>query len=533
MSLVPFLRMYLLAHVLIALAALVLFIVGKVSAHRRRPMSYRQQLHLGYVLLFVALVAPAIAMRSDGADFLPLSTQVWSATSMDALDTASMQGSATISTGASQTGVSLVLLSQYLLALLFAGLVVAIARILAAHRAVARILQRGHLIRRSGTLRIVATDEALVPFSCWLPGACHIVVPTTLIARPADFHIALRHEGQHHRHGDTRMVFAMELLWGVFFLNPAMHALLRQLRGLQEFACDEAMIRRHRVPVRAYCACLVAVAEDATLAPCLPACLSMAGAAGPSLLARRVLALLEGPRQHLQRSRVLAVYAATALAVLGAGVVLSASIDDRRVSLSEAQEMAAVAESQGGIPLPVNDQVLAELNRLVGTPDGRAFTRAALTRMQAHAPMISAQLRQHALPSALLAVPLVESGYRNIAQGPNPRHGAGIWMFVKPAAKRFGLDVEQGRDQRLDVAAETAAAMKMFSSLHAEFSNWGFVLLAYNGGSALVRRAISEKGVTDALTATRLGYQNDPNYVPRVMAAIIVLNNTRRLGLQD
>ena len=146
--------------------------------------------------------------------------------------------------------------------------------------------------------------------------------------------------------------------------------------------------------------------------------------------------------------------------------------------------------------------------------------------------MIAAQLRQHALPNALLAVPLVESGYRNLAQGPNPQHGAGIWMFVKPAAKRFGLQVE-GRDQRLDIAAETTAAMKMFASLHTEFGNWGFVLLAYNGGSALVHKAVREQGVTDALTATRLGYQNDPNYVPRVMAAIIVVNNTRRLGLQD
>ena len=206
----------------------------------------------------------------------------------------------------------------------------------------------------------MATDEALVPFSCWLAGVCHIVVPTTLIARPADFHIALRHEGQHHRHGDTRMVFALELLWGAFFLNPALHALLRQLRALQEFACDEAMIRRHRVPVRTYCACLVAVAEDAALAPCLPACLSMAGAAGPSLLGRRILAMLDTPRQHLQRGRVLAVYAAAVLSILGTGIVLSASIDDRRVSLPEAREMAAVAESQGGIPLQVDDQVLAE-----------------------------------------------------------------------------------------------------------------------------------------------------------------------------
>jgi membrane-bound lytic murein transglycosylase D len=115
--------------------------------------------------------------------------------------------------------------------------------------------------------------------------------------------------------------------------------------------------------------------------------------------------------------------------------------------------------------------------------------------------------------------------------GPENQDGAGIWMFIVPTAKRFGLTIADGRDERLDVASETQAALKMLSELHAEFGDWGLALLAYNGGTALVKRAIDEGGATDAFAAARMGYENDPGYFARISAALIVLKNRRRLGL--
>ena len=153
--------------------------------------------------------------------------------------------------------------------------------------------------------------------------------------------------------------------------------------------------------------------------------------------------------------------------------------------------------------------------------------------MGAHENFIAARLTEHGLPQELLAVPLVESGYRNLAQGPNSRHGAGLWMFIKPTARRFGLTVEGPHDERLNVASETEAAMRMFSKLHAEFGDWSFALLAYNGGSDLVRRAVQNTGATDAFLAAESGYENDPGYVARVTAAVIVLKNSSQLRLRE
>jgi beta-lactamase regulating signal transducer with metallopeptidase domain len=525
-------RTYLLANALLVLAALILLIVRAGSARVRRPISYRQQLQLGYILIVVALVGPCLVLPSGGADILPMTTQVWSAPSMEALrGSGENLGSATISAGDAKTSVSLDLLMQTIVVVCLAGFLLALTRILAGARSVGRVLRQAHLIRRAGALRILATDEAIVPFSCWVPGACHIVVPSALISRPEDFRIALRHEGQHHRQGDTRIIYAMEFLRGAFFLNPMTHVLLRQLRGLQEFACDETLISRRRVNVRAYCDCLVRVAQSRVRSRDLPACLHMADPEGASMLSRRIRAVLEKPRQYLQRRAVFAVNVLAVLTILTTGIVLSGAVQDRRVSLAHAQDMADVARAESPFPIVVNEQVLAELNRFLGTPDGRAFMRDALTRMDTHEALISARLAQHGLPQELLAVPLVESGYRNLEQSEYPQHGAGIWMFIKPTAQRFGLEVESGKDERLSIPSETEAAMKMFSSLHSEFGDWGFALLAYNGGSELVRRAVRELGANDAFVAAQHGYENDPGYVARVMAAIIVWRNRHRLQL--
>ena len=132
---------------------------------------------------------------------------------------------------------------------------------------------------------------------------------------------------------------------------------------------------------------------------------------------------------------------------------------------------------------------------------------------------------QHGMPLELLAVPLVESGYRNLPQAANPQQGAGLWMFIAPTAKRFGLNVGSSQDDRLDVPAETGAAMRLFTSLRLQFNDWGLALLGYNVGSGWVEQAIRETGSHDVWEIIGKGYQNDPDYLPRVMAAILIIKN--------
>jgi membrane-bound lytic murein transglycosylase D len=320
-------------------------------------------------------------------------------------------------------------------------------------------------------------------------------------------------------------VWLHQLLEAAFFSNPAVHYLGGQLRELQEFSCDEALGGQRNISAPDYCRCLLRVAEAATAQRHSRLHASMISGGAGMVLKRRVEALLTRPTAYLGRSIVL-VTGALALALMAtAALAFASTIHDRRISADEAHRMAAVARQNTRFPIVANDRVVRQLNLLLSTPDGRAYLQASLERMQGYEAFISEQLAGQGMPLELLAVPLAEAGYRNLPQDGNPRHGAGLWMFVAPTARRFGLRVDSQRDERLDVAAETGAAIRLFTSLHREFNDWGLALLAYNAGSARVQRAIVQTGSRDVWTLIDRGHENDPDYVPRVMAAILILEN--------
>jgi membrane-bound lytic murein transglycosylase D len=520
-----FVQYYLTANALFVLAWLLVVGLRAVASRMRRPPSWRHQLHLAYALVAATLVAPFLALPSPSGDLLPMAAQLWSAPSMQVTADPNASPGATVSLVATETSVSLDLLTSLSLAACLAGILVALARAFVGTRAIQRIARESALVARAGSLSILATDDVSVPFSFWTPRSSLIVVPSALIVRASDLRLAIRHEGQHHRNGDTRLIYASELLKGAFFLNPAVHALCRMIHELQEFACDEAVADRRNVSARGYCDCLLWVAQNSFARRPPGSCMRMADDRDSSMLSRRIEAVLSRPVRHLRRPAVLAMNALAVAMLLGTGVVLPGTVQDRRVSLSQAQEMAEAARQGSSFPVVVNEEVVSELNRLLGTPDGRAFLRSGLQRMRDHQQMIEGKLAQYGLPSELLAVPLVESGYRNLKQDVNPVRAAGIWQFIRPTARRFGLTIDEARDDRLDPELETDAAVRMFSQLYAEFADWNLALLAYNGGNGLVRSGIEETGSRDAFELTRRGYINDPNYLPRTMAAIIVLRN--------
>jgi len=253
--------------------------------------------------------------------------------------------------------------------------------------------------------------------------------------------------------------------------------------------------------------------------------IGMSGSATGLVLKRRVEAILRRPTRHTRSSTVALASAAVAAFMFMAAHAFTAPIHDRRVSAAEATEMADIARAGGGIAVEMNARVLAQLNLLVATPDGRAFLQKSLLRMREFEPFLSEQIRLRGLPPELLAVPLVESGYRNLPPDGNPRHGAGLWMFVTPTAKRFGLTVEGETDDRLNVAAETRAALELFESLYAHFGSWELALLGYNAGSAKVEQGIRETGSNDAWDLVDKGYQNDADYLSRVMAVMLIMKN--------
>jgi membrane-bound lytic murein transglycosylase D len=529
-SLLP-VNVYICANVLLIVAAILLDGIRAVSPLLRHRIAYRHQLRLGEALASAAVSLPFAGSFSGGGGFLPHTAQVWSASTMQSGALAAPDEHRTVvSFASSSASVSLNIVGQAVAVLFLTGLLFSLVRFAIDAVRILRIIADAQKIRCIGCARILASERTRVPFSFWLPAHYFIVVPSALALRGEDLTMAIRHEAQHHRQQDTKLLYLYQLLQAAFFWNPAVHRLARQLRELQEFSCDEALGERRHLSVQDYCHCLVRVAEAAAGERRVRLHASMMSGGAGKILKRRIEAMLTRRMDYLRRSAV-CITGAIALALMATtALALSSTIRDLRISSEEAERMAAVARQDSGFPIAVNDRVVKQLNVLLSTPDGRAYLRASLERMQRHEAYISAELVRHGLPLELLAVPLAEAGYRNLPQDDNPRHGAGLWMFVAPTARQWGLTVDANRDERLDVAMETGAAVRVLSSLYREFDDWGLALLAYNAGSARVERAIRQTGSRDVWELTGKGHEGDPDYLPRLMAAILIIKNPAVLG---
>jgi len=187
--------------------------------------------------------------------------------------------------------------------------------------------------------------------------------------------------------------------------------------------------------------------------------------------------------------------------------------------------MALKAQSESGFPVVVNGLVLKQLNRFIGTPEGREYMRSALQRMETYRSTISIYMQKYAIPAEIMAVPIVESGYKNLAPGENGQHGAGIWSIIPSTGHNFGLRVGKNHEERLEIGPSTDAAMRLLQMNNLRFKDWYLSTLAYNMGEGGVQKGIDATGSRDVWTLIRNGYEGDKDYLPKVIAAILIMKN--------
>ncbi|NVJ19449.1 transglycosylase SLT domain-containing protein [Myxococcus sp. AM010] len=403
---------------------------------------------------------------------------------------------------------------------------------LARHARLLRQLESLPRVRGVGRVAVVLGEAGMPAFSAWFPRAgrqpsAWVVVPPALLEDAESFRLTVLHELQHHRQRDTHRAFARLVLTGAFFWHPGAHGLSRWMAALQELACDEALVAGGRVQAHAYARCLLQAALTLPLKPSLPA-----GATGMSHPTTRRIQMLFQPRPARAQG-VSSLLAALCLVLVPLAALSQGVAQGRAVTLVEAQALARSSQPEGDLPVVVDAHVLARLNTLTGSEKGRAFMKRALANLKTHREALSAPLRARGLPEGLLAVAVVESAATNMPEAdgrpslaPGMR-GAGVWMFIPETARRYGLEVSEARDERLDVARESQAAASLLSDLHARYGDWRLALAAYNQGAKKVDAALAAGGSRDATVLIDAGQLND--YAATVQAGLLILRNPHLL----
>jgi beta-lactamase regulating signal transducer with metallopeptidase domain len=502
---------------------------------KRSPLQITkvQLLKLTYFLIFVSCILPIIAIPTFSSAFFKPSTQIWSAeASKYVLETsqAMKPSKLAISVGSSIMTIKTERAVTALLLLFMIGIVFIFIQVIRDVLAIRKITNSSLKLRSVGNVTVLVCARDIVPFSFWLPFRAFVVVPQSLISELSYLRMVIVHEFQHHRHFDTKFVYAIQAMKALFFWNPFIHLAEKITSALQEFACDESVVGRHGTSSRQYCACLLWVAQRTMLTDQgFVGTTNFVGRSAKNLLKWRIEFMLNKRDRIFSRVPVVMISACTVLALALVAHGASSGIQDRRVSFERASAMAAAASQDSNFPMVVNDLVLTQLNRYLGTPDGREFMRRSIQRMKTHETFIVEKIAQYGLPSELLAIPIVESGYQNLKQGPNPAHGAGIWMFIEATARTFNLRVDEQIDDRLDVQKETDAAMRLLAAEHHEFKDWGLAVMSYNAGRQMVHNAIEATGSRDPWTLIEAGFENDKGYLASVIAAALIIKNPSSL----
>lgn len=142
---------------------------------------------------------------------------------------------------------------------------------------------------------------------------------------------------------------------------------------------------------------------------------------------------------------------------------------------------------------------------------------------QLYYPMFEEVFDKHNIPLELKHLAIIES-----ALNPNARSrcgATGLWQFMYPTGKMYGLNVNSYIDERSDVYKATEAAAEYLKSLYGMFGDWQMVLAAYNAGPGTISKAIRRSGGKKTYWEIRPFLpQETQSYVPAFIAANYVMN---------
>lgn len=102
--------------------------------------------------------------------------------------------------------------------------------------------------------------------------------------------------------------------------------------------------------------------------------------------------------------------------------------------------------------------------------------------------LYDAILMRYEVPKELKYLSVIESHLQSSLR--SWAGAVGPWQLMDYEAKRFGLVIAPGIDERTNYVKSTEAAAKLLHELYQEFGDWLLVVAAYNGGAGRIRQAI-------------------------------------------
>lgn len=391
----------------------------------------------------------------------------------------------------------------------------------------AKLYRQSYCRHHFKNIHILFNSKTQLPF-CWSFFKKHfIIIPDSMLENPKDLRLALRHEAQHIRQGDTYWLHFLMQLKCICFWNPFINSWIRWLHSLQEFSCDEFIIIKKKISPIDYAQCLINVANHTFNKTNIPhATLAMQNLP-KSILYRRITMLFNYQRNQMKKLSVIIAYFSLFFIAISVAFALSGQTGMEILSKQQIASLIQESHIAKSFQITAAPEVVAEINNIRNSKQARSMMRNSLKRMSKYLPIIQRELRKKSLPDDLVVVPLVESGYQPLEESRNPVLAAGIWQIIPETAKRFGLVIDDSRDDRLDTERSTQAALTYLNANYQQFHDWKLAFVAYEIGENNTERLIKKTGSHEAWTLARSLHapKGLKDSLARFDAALIIMRN--------
>jgi membrane-bound lytic murein transglycosylase D len=198
----------------------------------------------------------------------------------------------------------------------------------------------------------------------------------------------------------------------------------------------------------------------------------------------------------------------------------------------EAKARAELATTHSDLPLMVNEYVSSFLNFFSNSQRGHNTLLHSLQRAGRYKAMIQRVMSDEGVPQDLIYLAVAESGFQPRAVNRRSRAG-GMWQFMPRGD--YGLARNSYVDERFDPEKSTRAYARYMKFLHNQLGDWYLAMAAYDHGAGNIQREVERTGYADfwELYKRHELPRETQNYVPEILAAIIIANNPHQYGFDE
>jgi len=191
-----------------------------------------------------------------------------------------------------------------------------------------------------------------------------------------------------------------------------------------------------------------------------------------------------------------------------------------------------LATTKSDLPLMVNEYVAAYINFFANTQRGHNTLLHSFQRSGRYKAMIERVMSEEGVPHDLIYLAVAESGFQPRAV--NARSGAGgMWQFMPRG--QYGLTRNPYMDERFDPEKSTRAYARYMKFIYEQLGDWYLAMAGYDWGTGNIQRAVEKTGYADFWELYRRNNlpAETKNYVPEILAAIIIANHPTQYGFDD